>query len=526
MTEQNLNSAWGSPQIPWALDDDRTASSGLNAVSIERQLYVFIRDQILEWRPDVIVVVERKGTAILRALKDSDTLDWPWDKVISSTVVNQKPVGWFDSKRVLVFDDMMRSGDHLDQVLRELSEHGVDSSTEEHVRVAVFAVHEDSSNGRPLGGALIPHTWFYKNLSTPSYQSVRMQIIGFLQRAGSLMLDTEHIEVQVMVRGSFRQFKEALQRKADVVQFKSLNNRSNITVYYADDDVHTLPKELFPEGSQLDHIVKKCRIVQRDMDRFAIIPICFPSPPTVTSKSPLWPTRPEDVELLGDIDQLTSDEARGTATFYGAGLLAALEVLKWTLKDLSVADKAMYKLSLPSSPESLATSTSSQGYALDHLTVMYPNINISCLTERISEIVASARSEGAQLRGRRFEGHPPLQFKNTELRKDAIELLQLVRQALDNRMIDRYLLQGEEPQHPDGMTVEEIFRVVRSRGWQDAKISTLFDVLIDDAHLVTHVEPVLSEHGELLARTFEPDGEYTSGLVRRLTTQWGLPGNS
>jgi hypothetical protein len=52
----------------------------------------------------------------------------------------------------------------------------------------------------------------------------------------------------------------------------------------------------------------------------------------------------------------------------------------------------------------------------------------------------------------------------------------------------------------------------------------LFDLLIDDGSIVTRVEEVVDEDGVTrLVRTFKPDGEAVSDLVRHLTVQWGLP---
>ena len=70
----------------------------------------------------------------------------------------------------------------------------------------------------------------------------------------------------------------------------------------------------------------------------------------------------------------------------------------------------------------------------------------------------------------------------------------------------------------------EIFELGRRFDWESARISTLFDILIDDANLVTRVETYRDESGELrLARTFKPDGEVVGELLRRYTIQWGLP---
>src|SRR5882672_4238463 len=99
--------------IPWA-PTQRNASFarqiGWTAkfATIQRQLLTFISEQIESWKPDLIIVIERKGTAILRALKEWEEcpLAWNWENVISSDAIDQMPDEFFRSRRILIFDDM------------------------------------------------------------------------------------------------------------------------------------------------------------------------------------------------------------------------------------------------------------------------------------------------------------------------------------------------------------------------------------------------------------------------------------
>jgi hypothetical protein len=340
-----------------------------------------------------------------------------------------------------------------------------------------------------------------------------MQIVDLLQRSGSLMLDTEHLEVRVHLRDGLGKFLNALRRKADAVLFHSLGKRTNITVYYKDDDAHSFPAGLFPDGAIVSNIVKKCRIVQRDGDEFAILPLCYPSIP---HRSIDWPSRPEDVRLLGASVQ-TSDVAR----FYSVALIAALWILRWVLRDLAASDPDTYTLHLPSEPDE---TTSEGGYTLDHLRVMHPTLNVKELTQRIAKIEREARSEGTRLRRRKPKPRPSPRFSDEELRDNAVRLLQVIRHALDDRLLVEFLEGRKKPSHPYGLPAREIFDLGRKLGWEDIRISTLFDILIDEAYLVTHVELRTDETDkQFWVRTFEPDGEMVSELVRRFTTQWALP---
>ncbi|MFH1009456.1 MAG: hypothetical protein V1800_18420 [Candidatus Latescibacterota bacterium] len=482
----------------------------LNIVSIEQQLRTFLGDQIDEFRPNRIVVIERKGTAILRALeaRDKNPLKWPWKDVASSVVVEELPDEWLADQRILVFDDMMRSGDHLIEVF---DSSGFDRlwKLAKDVRVAIFAVHEKKIRGRLFGDQRIPHTWFYNDLPTPAYRNIRFQIVEMLQRAGSLMLDTEHIEVRLELRGSLERFVEVLRRRADAAVFHSAN-RVNITVYYGDDEAHQLPTELFPDGTKLNGIVKKCRIVQRDGDMFAIIPMCYPSVPDPGAD---WPAQPEYVKLIGP-----SVHTSGQAQFYGAALFGALWILKWVLRDLAAAEPDLYRIHLPGS------SRTKLDDSLEHLRVMYPAIDLDQSARLIADKQREAQGDGVRLRRRDISYQKPSHWPDDELRADATRFLQVIRHVLDERLIERHEAGEQTPVHSPGLRATEIFRLGERLGWEPIRISCLFDILIDEADLVTHVEKIVDNNGQAhWVRTFEPDGEIVSDLARRLTRQWGLP---
>ena len=60
------NSVWGTPfQLPWFNLMGRQQGQRINA-PIARQLHTFLSAQLDQWTPDLLVVIERKGTAILR----------------------------------------------------------------------------------------------------------------------------------------------------------------------------------------------------------------------------------------------------------------------------------------------------------------------------------------------------------------------------------------------------------------------------------------------------------------------------
>lgn len=488
-----------------------------NEVPIERQLHTFLKKQIEKWRPDIIIVVERKGTAILRALKewDEDPLAWPWNDVVSSSAINQVSDDYFYGQKILVFDDMMKTGWHLKKLLKKLCDREIWKPEEKNLRTAVFALHEEASIGKKVKGKTIPDSWFYRNLDSLAYEKIRSDIIEMLQKKGSLMLDTEHIEVRLRLEGSLNSLVNALSRKADAVLFHSSLDRINITVFYKDDDAHTLPEKLFPKDTGLKKIVKKCRVIQRDSDEFAIIPICYPSIQVHISK---WPTYKNNVDLLGNVYH----EAN-TSCFYDVGLIAALEVLRWVFKDLAASGIPASIISLPKSPQD---NNSVDGYDLSHINVMYPRLNVNMLTQRIIMIQKEAWSEGTLLKRIKSESRKSHFYTDDQLQTDARDLLQLIRDDLDQRALESYWIKDKITPHPYGLRAKEIFSLGRDYlGLEDVRISALFDILIDGAYLVPHVQKITNEEGiyNKIGRTFEPDGEVVSEWIRSFTDQYGLP---
>jgi len=512
MTPLKTNRIWGDYST---IEPEETAFRRPRApkpLSIRRQLHAFLNRQIKEWQPDKILVVERKGTAILRALKEwaEEPLDWKWNNVISSEAIDQVGGDYFQNQKVLVFDDMMRTGRHIQVVKDELIKRGLWLPGQDNFRFAIFAVHQISSIHDRT-----PDAWYYWDLSPREYEQIREEIIRMLQQAGSLMLDTEHLEVRVQRKCSENRFFSVLGRRAKAAVFSSLGQRANVTVLYGEDDeAYDLPLDLFPVGTDISGIVKKCRVIYREKNEYALIPICYPSVPINSSE---WPSDSEMVELLGT--GVKTDRGR----FYAVGLLAALQVLHFVLKDLAFLQPTEYEISLPKLP---AEANTRGGYSLDHLKVVFPTLNLENLTHRIYEIYMAATSEASSLRKRKIECPAPRIFTDEGLHWDAIHLLQVIRRVLDDKIAEKFFSRGEiNVPHPFGLTAKQIFSLAKERlSWEDLRTSVLFDFMIDEAYLVPDVEPRLDEHGfKRMVRTFEPDGEVINEWIRNYTIQWSMP---
>jgi hypothetical protein len=517
MNASVAETTWGTKLISDSLVD-WFKSENVGTSLIKSELHAFLGEEIREWEPEIVIVVERRGTAILRALKEEFadfSSNVPWENVISSRVLDQLPPNYFSDKRILIFDDLKRRGSQVNKVLTALSKLDPSNNLRKNVRVAVFAMHEDASSDQAFPDFGVTHYWRYRGLTDSAYRNKRLEIIAMLQTCGSLMLDTEHIEVRMRLKGTFPQLLEALARKATVIPFHSLGYRQNITILYEDDDpAHVLPMSRLPPGTETDGIVRKCRIVERGNDEFAIIPICYP---IVHDSDCLWPKGKFDAELLGRSASIRKSRSR----FYGAALFSSLAVLEWTLKSVYAAGDRLADIWLPTGN----LKQTSRAYNLRHLHVMYPTLDLEKLNLEIAKVASRAEHEGRQVHRRVVEITPPIEISDLELRKNAWALLQVIRRELDNIIQEERLMDPNwEPPYPFGLTPNQVFALGARFNWPKVETSALFDVLIDDGYLVTEVASNVNRSKQRRDfRVFLPGDEMVSELVRLYTSQRGLP---
>ena len=502
-------------------------------VPLKEELKTFLSEQINQFKPNLIIVIERKGTAILRTLKELPEypLEWEWENVISSDSINYALKDIFIGRRILIFDDMLKTGLHMKTVIETLKNKGEDvwNSIKDQIHIATFVIHktfEESHKTRR------PDSWFYHYIENKGYSELRDQIVSMLQKAGSLMLDTEHIEVRIKVNCEYRTFFEALARKAKVIDFHSGANRLNATIYYPDNIYNKFPDDLFPDGTRFSDIVKKCRVVHRGGNQFALIPICYPSIPVDDKIEWLIDSKIKEIFGYNDIE---CNHNR----FQEVGLLAAVEVLKWTLIDIYTLPPEYCQVSLPVKPTDVKEDESFEGFTLSHLNVIYPNLNIAKLTEYINIKRNEAYKTAVDVRSRKLKKGKIESITDEDLYRFACQVIQLIRHKLDEQITIRFLRGAVEKPHPFGLTAREIFSLGRQLITNSSKangddiknaknydhiISAVFDILIDNAYLVTHVQEIEDKDGiKRYERTFEPDGEVISEKIRRYTSLFGLP---
>jgi len=480
-------------------------------VDIETELITFLKTQMEDFDPDIVIVVERKGTAVLRCAleKSPDEKVVEWRNVLSSTAIENGDLKDLDGKRILVFDDMMRTGEHLTKLIRNLLAEGIIRSDLSNLRVAVFAVHQKMGNELGVDGQRVPYKWFYSGLADSGYRALRDRIIETLQAAGSLMLDTEHIEVLIRTKCSIDILAGLLSRRATVVPFSS-GGRMNLTVFFGVSSEKALIKSLGDGGLRFQGVVTKCRVVERAPNCFALIPICYPAVPEDYDLGNV----PSRYQSLFKESAFSSKHGR----FQAAGLLASMVVLGWIVEDLAAGDEPEVTIESP---------RRSGDPGLDHLNVVLPGLDVSILESEMRNLLGlsqGGRRGGTQSWKAREEETGIYMVEEREFHHSGIRLVQEMRYLLDVRGAEKYLSDGHEDLHPFGLRTREIFEIGKGFGWEDPKTSALFDLLIDHGILVTHVEPRIDADRSLLVRTFEPDGEVVSQAVRDVSYAWGRGG--
>ena len=459
---------------------------------IEQQLLVFLRDILEEEQFDYIIPVERKGTAVLRALMqeiEEPRLKWDWRKVLSHAAIDFSSHVDLKGKKVLLFDELVHHGDTLKK-----AKETIESRCPTSVMTAGFAVYEKCKK--------LPDMWFYGSLDGKAYEVLRDDIVEMLQRYGSLLLDTEHLELKIKVKCGLDEFFAALAQAGSgkTYAFTSGADRINLTITNPRILSEERLRACLPSKSSMDEVVQKCRILESPYpSEFSILPICYPN-------------------ISGEVDDdwlkrvpayLTPQMlkcATGKQLFYVVGLLSAIEILRTIIAALSEL-KSKGKILMDAPSENFA-----------HLAVMFPTLDIDEFRAYILDMMA----------------HPAkLKKDRSSVRQTVDTLDEPVTTEISGRIIngimslvdERTTAEYEEgcSKLPVGVTCKEIIGLAQDEfKIEPAKASTAMDALIDAGILVTRVEQICdSDNSSWFIRTFMPDGEIVTSRIRRIASVRG-----
>jgi len=458
--------------------------------SVERQILSFLEAVVEQEKIDFIVCSERKANAILRALIQEiapPRFQWDWKNVISSTAVSQYAWDSFKGHRVLLFDELIHHGNTLrkhETLLKSLVPEGVEVTT------AGFAVWEKC--------CYHPKHSYYAAVDNITYYHIRNEIIAMLQDNGSLLLDTEHIELTIRLQCGVRDFFDELARSSadgNSFSFVSGRGRINLTIEQPDilDDA-TMEKYLLP-GSIVDDVVRKVRILERTHDTFSILPIFYPTTRCVPSQE--WVDGLPQFFDKKRAAALGREPTQCKELFYMVGLLGGIELLRGTisaLHDLRRSHKIIVEV-----PEK----------NFKHLATMFPTVNIELLWAHVKDLVSCSELVKPKRSKRSVR---VINVDEEKLLAASAHLLCLLVDDSDNFGLEGYL--------PKGWSWKEMMTggeaVTKAVDLDPHSVTVVTDRLIDSGNIVTDVEIVSSTSGEPFAvRTFAPEGEIVTGRVRR-----------
>jgi hypothetical protein len=461
----------------------------------------FLSTVLLEVQPAWIVTVERKGTALLRTLVDAvGRGPFPfriWDRALSHEALDFVNEESLRKGVILLLDDSIYGGNQIEYVISRLTkEKQVPRS---NIRVAAFSVHQESS--------IHPDFHWFAQLEDRTFRAKREAVIEFLQQRGSLLLDTEHVEVSVRLKCGTVEFFEALSTCGLAVEHVSGGGRLNLTIYDPVIFDETSFRRTLPRGTTTDNVVKKIRVVQREDDRYAIIPIFYPSTLSDTG-----------CEALAFLDApLASLAGKPDKNFHLVGIHAGLHLFTTAfaaLKALHDSGKIEVSNPKPGGPDE----------TLSHLKLLFPDIELKELHRTIQERIDSGicRRARGELREPRVLDASPGTSRNRKLK----ELLWLVfRQAA--------YYADEVPVEPSGATLAELLQAVRrldprKAGHPEGKdeealLSAAIDQAIDAAALAAGAADMRCSDGKMRkVRLFSLDNELVHADVRKAVAIWRM----
>lgn len=451
--------------------------------TVERQILKFIDSVVEREHIDLIVCSERKATAVLRALisEVKDGFRWEWRRTLSTAAMSQFEWSKFEGAKVLLFDELVHHGKTLERY-----EEALNGYVPDHVEVvtAGFVVW-DRCEHRP------DHS-FYSSVDSETYEQIRENIVGMLQRHGSLLLDTEHIELSVRVKCGVGEFYNELARATDgstAFSFVSGSGRSNLTLGRPEILSMDLVDRLLTPGSNPEGVVCKVRVIERSHEVFSIMPIFYPD--VSSTFSPKWR------DAFPDFCQHYSGDEPTKELFYVVGLLCSVELLRGVVAALTESIRE----------GKVVLETPRRNFA--HLHAMFPKIDTDELQKYVFDVVA----ESKRLKPRRSRGSASIQNVAEE------KLLTLCNRVLC-ALVELHDDAIPAPNTPEGETWSELIEIAKmaSQGIHlhpDA-LTVVVDRLIDAGLVVTDVEQLVTMDGRRhYQRTFKPEGEVVSSKIRQ-----------
>lgn len=472
-----------------------TAGRRASSEDIGPEIQAFMRLAFDTVKPRWVVTVERKGTALIRTHCDPDHRrghPTDWGKVISSEALQRVDPAALREGNFLVLDEGIYHGRRIQKALDVLEEKQVPRN---RVKVAAFSVHEHSSFED------VSVRWFGE-LASDRYGEVRRRLIEYFQQQGSLLLDTEHIEVPVELNCGPLEFFDALCRAGVGVEHVSGGGQQNLTIYNPVllDEADLLRR--LPRKTTIRNVVRKIRVVERARNRYAIIPIFYPSVPAEAG-----------LDSMDNIEECLRAQAfDAESMFHLVGVFAAINLFRTVfafLRDLIRDGKI--SVSVPQLGD--------VDDSVSHLKVLFPSLDIEALRGFVERSVEAGRA----YRLRRPQMRTTVRVEAVEGTRYGAELRRLHWLVL-RRVLDVW---HRSPGKRRGATLAELMQIGQTNKLApqsevaEALLSAAIDRAIDDADLIPDVSVLpFSDGVRRVVRTFKLDGELILSDVERTAALW------
>lgn len=455
--------------------------------TIKRQIASFLDDVVEREHIDLIVCSERKATATLRMLISDVSRPckfvWEWSKVLSIVAVPQFDWASFKGSKVLFFDELVHHGKTLRRDEIDLRNH-LPSNID--IVTAGFAVWDQCEYK--------PQFSFYSAVDSETYEAIRGSIIYILQKHGSLLLDTEHIELSVRINCGIREFYDELARATEdgrTYSFVSGAGQTNLTVDQPDIVCEEAIRQILTPGSNMDGTVRKIRVLERTREIFSILPIFYPNVRCV-----LYAEWTKNLPQFIWKDHL-SNTILEKEVFYIVALLCSIELLRSivvALNDLIVEGKVI--LEVPKENFS-------------HLHAMFPRIDGERLLKYVYDVIADSKKTKAKRSRKAVRAR---NVPTDKLLKLSSRVMYSLVEKYDNMPLDSDL-----PKDKSWKELLEIVEIQNYEGDLDIRaLTVVVDRLIDSGLVVTNAKRVRSSSGEpYFIRTFTPEGEVVSSKIRQ-----------
>jgi hypothetical protein len=468
--------------------------------NIGPQIERFLRNVLEDVSPRWIVTVERKGTALLRTLVESAAGPGPkwvgWDHVVSSKALPFAPESHFTEGTVLLLDDAIHSGHRITEAWRALTE--LRKIPVERIQVAVFGLHE-RAKFKPV------HHWWFGALSKENYFEVRKSIIQLFQLRGSLLLDTEHVEVPVEINCGRLEFFDALCRAGQGVEYVSSGGRHNLTVH----DPVILGQDSFveslPDGTVLGGAISKIRVIEREKNWFAIIPIFYPSTPKDSMLGSLSRLYPCLSEIAGHPE----------LNFQLVSVFASIKLFQTVFACLrALVNNGKVRVCVPKAGDPRDT--------IGHLKAIFPKINLEELHLEVEKSVEAGRAW--KLRKSETRYFERIEAADGSRHSDTLKGLYWKVLTSSLRYTDRRSFGNSGASYEEILNSTQLFGTAADQRVIDALTGTAVDIAIDEAQLVSDTKEFpFSDGRNRISKVLKLDGEVVLSDVRRANAMWRFP---